>query len=212
MRVKRVIDISRKIYPGMAVWPGDRGFVIIDDCRIEQGAVSNVSSIEMGVHTGTHIDAPFHFINQGKDISSLNLLNFVGIVKVFELCVEKCVTRQGIEDLPINKGDAVFFKTLNSKRNDGIDFFEEYIYLDAKAAEFLVEKGIRTLGMDALSIDAFETSDYPAHRLFLSNDIGVIEGLELQNVQEGAYFFSCLPLNIPGVDGSPTRAVLMELE
>ena len=212
MRVKRVIDISRRIYPGMTVWPGDRGVAINQESQIDQGAVCNVTSIHMGMHTGTHVDAPYHFINDGKDLGSLDLLKFIGMVKVFELKVEKCITRQMVEALPIDKGDAVFFKTSNSRSIETQLFSEDYIYLDAEAAAYLVEKGIRTIGVDALSIDAFDTAEYLAHKLFLSKEIGIIEGLNLKDVKQGTYFFSCLPLNIPGVDGSPARAVLLEFE
>lgn len=210
MEIKRIIDVSRKIYPGMVVWPGDTGPDITRDELIRDGGVCNLSSIHMGMHTGTHVDAPLHFIDDAKDIANLDLSRFIGFVNVFELNVKKIITSDDIKDLPIESGDIVFLKTINSEFLDEEGFRKDYVYFDKSAAEQLIQKGVKTIGFDYFSIDGFGLGSHPVHQLILSHEIGVIEGLCLKEVKTGRYFFSCLPLNIPGVDGSPVRAVLME--
>ncbi|RCX21002.1 kynurenine formamidase [Anaerobacterium chartisolvens] len=217
MKIKKIIDVSRRIYPGMAVWPGDSPVEIEINSSIEKGDACNVSSIKMGLHTGTHIDAPFHFINGGKRISSLNLSHYIGTVKVFDLKVQGFIDKSSISPLPIFEGDTVFLKTRNSLLHQTEPFCKDFIYIEESAAAYLAEKKIKTLGVDYLSIDGYSSSGYlsdghPAHHLLLSNEIGIIEGLYLKDVQEGEYFFSCLPLSIEDADGSPVRAVLFETE
>jgi arylformamidase len=212
MKIKRVIDISRKIYPGMAVWPGDTGPDITREELIRNGGVCNLSSIHMGVHTGTHIDAPLHFIDEAKDVGNLDLSRFIGFVNVFELDVKKFITSEDIKDLPIKAGDIVFFKTLNSEIPEEEGFRKDYIYFDRSAAELLIQIGVKTVGFDYFSIDGYGLGCHPVHQLILSHEIGVIEGLYLKEVKAGTYFFSCLPLRISGVDGSPVRAVLLETD
>ena len=212
MRIKRIIDVSRRIKTGMTVWPGDDGVTIELNSSIKMGDPCNVSSMHMGLHTGTHIDAPRHFLDGMEDIASLDLSKYIGYVKVFELNVSECITADDIKELYIEEGDAVFFKTSNSDISNVEEFRKDYIYIDKSASEFLVEKGVKTVGIDYLSIDGYYTEGYLSHYTLLSRGIGVIEGLYLKEVEPGKYFFSCLPLNIEGVDGSPARAVLLELE
>jgi len=212
MKIKRIIDISKKIHPRMVTWPGDSGVSFKRNLQISNGDNCNVSSVNMGLHSGTHIDAPLHFIDKAKDISSLDLSRFLGFVKVFELASQKCITFDDIKDLQINEGDIVFFKTSNSQLPEGTAFYEDFIYIHSFAAEYLVEKKIKTLGVDYLSIDSYHAETAPAHKMLLSNNIGIIESLCLSAVDEGTYFFSCLPLCIEGADGSPARAVLIEFE
>ncbi|KNY29273.1 cyclase family protein [Pseudobacteroides cellulosolvens] len=212
MKIKRVIDISRKIETGMAVWPGDSGIKIHLNSSIRRGDPCNVSSIDMGLHTGTHIDAPLHFFDGMEDISKLDLSMFIGYVRVFELNVSECIAEDDIKDLHIEEGDAVFFKTSNSEIPLTEQFKKDYVYIGKSACEFLIGRGVKTVGIDYLSIDGYFTEDYLSHYTLLSNGIGVIEGLYLKGIKPGKYFFSCLPLNIDGADGSPARAVLLEME
>jgi arylformamidase len=212
MIIKSIIDISRKLYPEMMVFKGDNKLKINRGMSIKTGDIVNVSALEMSAHTGTHIDAPFHFFELGLDISSLDLSKFLTYAKVFELKVERCITDMDLSSLDIEEGDAVIFKTSNSYLSEEVPLSEKYIFLDISAAEYLVSKKIKTVGVDHLSIDATSSKDFPVHKLLLSNKIGVIEGLRLKEVKEGVYLLSALPLKLEGVDGSPTRAVLMEIE
>ncbi len=195
----------------MTVWPGDGGMEVTKDMLIKKGDICNLSSLSMGVHTGTHVDAPLHFIDEGKDIGHLDLSRFIGLVNIFELKSEKVITADDIEYLEIKSGDAVFFKTRNSLIPEEEPFNKDYVYFDITAAELLIKRGVKTVGVDYFSVDGFGLGEYPVHMLLLSHEIGVIEGLRLKDVGEGRYFFSCLPLKVEGVDGAPVRAVLLEI-
>lgn len=212
MKIKRIIDISVRIKPGMAVWPGDGGVNIHRKSSIKNGDVCNVTGIDMGLHTGTHIDAPLHFFDELQDIASLDLSLYIGYVNVFELDVMECITEEDIKGLDIKEDDVVFFKTCNSQIIGGEEFVKDYIYLDKSASDFLLKKRVKTVGIDYLSIDGYQSEGFHSHNILLSNGIGVIEGLCLKDVRPGRYFFSCLPLKIEGADGSPVRGVLLELE
>ena len=205
---EKITDISRPIYPGMTVWPKDENVKVIELSSIKKGSKYNLSAIKMGSHTGTHIDAPLHFIDEGNHIGGLDLSRFIGKAHVFEVHSKECVSKNDIIKFPIPENGIVLFKTLNS--NEPIDrpFNKKYIYLDISAAQYLVEKKVRTIGIDYLSIEKFNNPGFPVHNLLLSNDIGIIEGLYLKNVSEGSYFLSCLPLKIENVEGSPARAIL----
>lgn len=211
MKIKRIIDISRTLYPDMLVWPGDTKFKIKKNLSIKTDDIVNVSSLEMSVHTGTHIDAPLHFIDEGLDISSLDLTRFLSFAKVFELKVERCITGNDLIPLDIEEGDILLLKTANSYLPEEEVLSEKYIALDLSAAEYLIKKKVKTIGVDHLTVDSYNSKTFPVHNLLLSGNIGVIEGLRLKNVPEGVYLLSALPLKLAGADGSPTRAVLVEL-
>ncbi len=213
MKIKRIIDISRRIYTGMAVWPGDDEVRITRTKTMKSGGDYNLSSMSMGVHTGTHADAPVHFVNDGISMPSVDLSRFIGFVKVFKLNSEKYITADDLKGLPVNEGDIIFFRTSNSDLPESEEFYKDFVYLEVSAAEYLVQKKIKTIGIDYLSVGGYGVDSGPVvHRLLLSNSIGIIEGLCMKDVREGTYMFSGLPLCIEGGDGSPVRAVLMEIE
>jgi arylformamidase len=212
MKIKRILDISRSLYPQMMVWPGDTNLKITRGMSTKTGDIVNVSALELSAHTGTHIDAPFHFFDDGLDISSLDLTKFFCYVKVFELKVEKCITDKALMSLDIEEGDAIILKTSNSYLSEEEPLSEKYIYLDISAAEYLVTKKVKTVGVDHLTVDSLDSKDFPVHKLLLSNKIGIIEGLRLKAVNEGIYLLAALPLKLEGLDGSPIRAALAELE
>lgn len=212
MQIKRIIDISGTIKPGMALWPNDGGLKITRQSLISEGGQCNLSSISFGLHIGTHIDAPFHFYDEGKDIASLDLSRFIGFVKVFDLGNVNNICRSDIEKLGIEKGDTVFFKTSNSYIDTELPFTDNYIALDVSAAWYLSNTGVKCVGVDYLSIDEYNKGHHDVHMVLLSKEIGIIEGLNLRDVDPGTYFFSALPLKIENADGSPTRAVLIEFD
>lgn len=211
MKLKRIIDVSRRISSEMVIWPGDKKVVIERDCSISNGDCVNLSHIRMGLHTGTHVDAPLHIADGAQDIASVSVEYFFGFVKVFELDVEDYISKDDVKDLSIKNGDAVFFKTRNSYIEKD-EFNKDFIYLDTSAAEYLVAKGVKTVGVDYLSVESFASDDLSVHKLLLLNKIAVVEGLMLKDVREGEYIFSCLPLPVDRGDGSPVRAVLAEFE
>ncbi|HHW30284.1 MAG TPA: cyclase family protein [Clostridiaceae bacterium] len=205
---RNIIDISRSINQDTILWPGDTKVNLVRGLSVRKGDICNTSNITMSLHTGTHIDAPLHFFEGDRDVSSMDLSHFIGTVKIFELLSVSCITEDDVRGLFISEGDAVFFKTSNSNIPEDEPFRTDYVYMDENAAKFLVDKKIRTVGIDYLSIEKYETKDFPVHKIFLSNNIAIIEGLILKDVEPGQYLYCCMPLKIVGGEASPVRAVL----
>ncbi|MCX7748898.1 MAG: cyclase family protein [Clostridia bacterium] len=212
MKIKRILDVSRKIHPGMTVWPGDEGVEIRRLASMNNQDACNLSAIHMGAHSGTHIDAPFHFIPNGKTVESLDLSRFFGPVKVLDLThLEGCIKEEDLRLKDISSEELLLFKTKNSFLPEEDIFYKEYVYLHESAARFLIQKSVKTVGFDYLSVDKYKGGGHPVHELLLSKEIAIIEGLLLKEIEEGTYFLSCLPLKIEGIDGCPVRAVLAEI-
>ena len=208
--LKKVIDISREIYNGMLIWSGDPEVDIENFKSIDRGSSANVGAIYMGLHSGTHIDAPYHFINSGERLEDVELDRFFGIAKVFEITDKISIREEHLVSLDIKEGDRVLFRTSNSEKEEH-EFIEGYIYLDESAAKYLAKKMVASVGIDFLTIDGKGVLNHPAHSILLSSGIPIIEGIRLSGVAEGEYLLSALPLNIIGVEASPVRAVLFEI-
>lgn len=200
-------DISRTLFEGMAVWPGDPEFSRTQSLSMEEGAASNVSLIALGSHTGTHVDAPLHLIRTGTDVALLPLSHFVGPARVLDLVGRKCILPGHLEGIDWQGVRRVLFKTCDHPSPDRL-FDQNYTCLDQKAAEFLVGKGILLVGIDTPSVDPFDSTDLLAHKTLLSSGVVIVEGLALDLISPGDYWLACLPLKIAGSDGSPVRAVL----
>lgn len=208
----KTYDVSLLLKPGMPVWPGEPGFEISRIKSIEGGMGANVSAIRTGCHIGTHIDAPLHFIEGGKSVDQLPLDLFVGRVTVYFLPFQRWIDRETIVPLGIRKGQRVIFRTSNSSLwgQDG-GFRKEYVHITEDAARYLADIGVKTVGIDYLSIEAFGLDACPAHHILLGAGVGIIEGLDLREISEGEYDLCCLPLKIDGADGSPARVILREI-
>lgn len=203
----KIYDISRTLCGGMAVWPGDPEFSRRHTMRIAEGGSSNVSAIDLCVHTGTHVDAPLHIDDSGCDIDRVPLDRFIGPARVLAFPAAKSIRASDLSGLDWSGVERVLFKT----RSSGLPehhFDTDYVYLEADAAGFLVEKGIRLVGTDAPSVDDFAGADLPAHRVLLQHGIVILEGARLEQVPPGDYELVCFPLKIAGSDGSPVRAIL----
>jgi arylformamidase len=209
MEPKKLIDITRKIRTGITVWPGDDNVEIENKASIDRGDESNIHSIRTGLHTATHIDSPLHFIRNGASIDRIELVRFCGRCRVFDSTGKKYISADDISGLNIEKDDAVLFKTDNSRLTLEMPFECEFVYVDASAAEYLAEKGIKALGIDYLSIDKYRSPGHKAHHILLQKGIILIEGLDLSLADEGEYFITYFPLKIEGAEASPVRAVLM---
>ena len=208
MDTRKIIDITLPIENGMAIYPGNKPVEISSWHSIDRGDSSNLSSVCFGSHTGTHIDAPFHGSMDGKTLREISLSVFVGKCKVFDLSAcEKCVKKEDLENKNIEEGDRVLLKTQNSIR--GLtEFYDDYVFLDGDAAEYLASKGVVLVGIDSLSIKERGSKDNRPHSALLSKDIAIIEGLSLKNAPEGEYELLCLPLSLD-IDGAPARVVLI---
>lgn len=206
---RRVIDISVPNGPGQHVYPGDPVPRIDAVHRIRDGAVANVSLLTMGSHTGTHVDAPHHFIDDGPRLGDVALERMVGPALVVDCRGRRAVDASALAGAPIEDGDIVLCQTDNSARWRAPEFQRDFAYVTLDAAEHLVARGVRALGFDYLSIERFGSPDFPVHHRLLGAGVFVIEGLDLGAVDPGRYLLVCLPLKFPQLDGAPARAVLL---
>jgi len=203
----RYIDVSIEISNDTVWFPGDPKPTIEKTSDIDKGDQANVSKLSISSHCATHIDAPSHFIKDGTTIDKLDLDYFHGKVKVIE--VEKDVITSDILKMKdIKKGDRIFFKTKNSQMITKSVFQENYTFLSLDGAQFLVGKKVKVIGIDYLSIEEFNSNAYSVHKILLSNGIVIIEGINLNEVDEGEYEYFAFPLKIKDCDASPVRVVL----
>jgi arylformamidase len=208
-------DVTLTIEPDMPVWPGDDRVHLIRRQKLEEGESSNVSFLSLSVHTGTHIDAPFHFLGNGKTIDQISMDHLIGETQVVEISSGgRQIDVQLLNQSGVLQGvKRVLFKTDNSRIwEQGVkQFQEDFVALEENAAAWLVEKGIITVGIDYLSIAPF-TQSRPTHETLLNAGILIIEGLDLRDVDSGMWRMFCLPLKLSGSDGAPARVILTREE
>jgi arylformamidase len=203
------IDISVTLHDGMVHWPDNPPVVIQRQLDISKGDVANVSMLSMGSHTGTHMDAPLHFLADGKGLDEMELEATMGRARVIEISDPVAVGVSELEDQDIDAGDRILFKTRNSNRTwADLPFDEDFVYVSAGAATHLVERGVRLVGVDYLSVGGFKSDGVETHTELLEAGIWIIEGLDLSGVSAGEYEVICLPLKILRSDGAPARAIL----
>ncbi|MBI5097009.1 MAG: cyclase family protein [Nitrospirae bacterium] len=204
----RLFDITLPVSQGLPVWPGDPSVAVEPTARIANGAKANLSRIDMGSHTGTHIDAPFHFNDNGLTVDRLPLEFLIGRVSVIEIGEEKrAIDKALLESIGISNIERVLFKTGNSRRYRH-EFVMDFTALTPDGAEFLVKKGVKVVGIDYLSIERYGSKDHRVHHLLLDSGVIIIEGLYLKDVKPGDYELIALPLKLKGGDGAPARVVL----
>ncbi|MFC2038486.1 cyclase family protein [Chloroflexota bacterium] len=205
------IDVSISLEDGMVHWPGDPPVQIGRVKDMERGDAINLSAVSMGAHSGTHMDAPLHFIDKGNTIDRVPLEVVIGRVKVIEIKDLESIKPEEFTDSRINSGDRVLFKTVNSPQVwQQREFAEDFVFLSDSAADFLVEHSVLLVGIDYLSVGGYRHGGSYVHNKLLSNGIWIIEGLDLSNVSSGEYEMVCLPLKIKGAEGAPARVALRE--
>ncbi len=203
------IDISVALNPAVPHWPGNTPFDIAKDHDMANGDHDNVSRISMGVHTGTHIDAPLHFLAGGASIDTLPFRATVGRARVIEIENKETITVQELQTYDLEPGERLLFKTNNSSRNwPEQEFLTDFVYIPHEAAEFLAEKKVQTVGVDYLSVGGYKKDGAQTHAALLSAGIWVIEGLNLAGVAPGHYDLVCLPLRLEGAEAAPARAII----
>jgi len=197
----------------MAVWPGEPEVELYRLKKLEDGANANVTYMGFAVHTGTHVDAPRHFLQDESSVDTLPLDVMVGEVLVAELAdAVDHITAQEVKSLELQPGtERVLFKTRNSQYwVEGGDVFKpEFVGITEDGAQALVDLGVKLVGIDYLSIAPFKKSR-PTHLVMLKAKMVVIEGLDLLNVNAGKYTLFCLPLKLANADGAPARVILVE--
>jgi arylformamidase len=206
------IDISVPLRNGMVRWPGDTGFQAERVQQMAQGDTCNLSRVSMGMHTGTHIDAPLHFVRDGVGIDRMPIEAMIGPARVLQIDDDESIKSSALTQHAIRSGERLLFKTRNSTRAWQTDeFVTDYVHVSLDAARFLVERKVRTVGIDYLSVGGYERDGDEVHRTLLGAGIWLIEGLNLAAVAPGRYELVCLPLNYENGDGAPARAVLRPL-
>ncbi|WP_031498008.1 cyclase family protein [Bryobacter aggregatus] len=205
----RYWDISVALRDGMVCWPGDPLPRIEQVAAIDQGDVCNLTRLDMSAHTGTHMDAPRHFVPAGSAIDQQDLDALIGPARVVEIHHPNAIGRDELRQLHPQPGERLLFKTRNANTDwNSAVFNKDFIYLSDEGAQYLVACGVRTIGVDYLSIGGFHHDTVETHVTILSAGISVIEGLDLSAVEPGDYELICLPLKIAGADGAPARALL----
>lgn len=212
-----IYDISVAISAETPIYPGDPGVEVVAHASLERGDAANVTLLRLGAHTGTHVDAPAHFIRGARTVAELSLEALVGRALVVEVPPGvMTIDETHVETLVPAGAERVLFKTRNSGfwDEDGSTFREDFTHITPAAARVLAARGLRLVGIDYLSIERFKSDDFGAHVALLSRNVVVLEGLNLSDVPAGEYELSCLPLKIAGGagDGAPARAVLRTIE
>jgi arylformamidase len=207
------IDITVPLRQGIVAWPGDPDFHIrrcLD--RDQDGGDCTVSQLEMSAHTGTHMDAPFHFIADAATIEEMPLDATVGTARVIGIEDPCSIRAAELRHHGIQPGERILFRTANSSRAWNTEpFREDFVFIAKDAAEHLAERRIRSVGIDYLSVGGFWEDLVETHRILLGAGIWVMEGLNLSGVEPGGYELICLPLLLEGADGAPARAILKQL-
>jgi arylformamidase len=203
------IDISVPLQTGMVNWPGDPR-VSIDPLKdMERGGSSNARLIYMSTHTGTHMDAPRHMLRGGKSLDALPLEATIGPARVVGIRDRKSIQVAELLEHRIRRGERILFKTYGSARRwRKPEFDQDYVYITAGAARFLASRGVRTVGVDYLSVGGYKEGAHETHEILMEAGIWIIEGLDLSGVKPGRYDLVCLPLRIANGDGAPARAAL----
>ncbi|MDA7818348.1 cyclase family protein [Sulfurimonas sp.] len=205
-----IYDITLGISNSTITWPGNPKVNISKKNSIASGDICNVTNIDIGAHTGTHIDAPYHFVENGKKTESISIDNLIGVCYVLEVETKSLIELKHIENIDFTKYKKILFKTMNSQYLLQKEFNENFIALSLDAAEYLIDKGVHLIGIDYLSIESFY-SDGSVHKKLLGNNIVVLEGINLLEVSEGEYELICLPLKVIGSDGAPSRVILRSI-
>lgn len=205
---RRVWDVSVPNRPDMHFYPGDPTLEQTQVRAIKRGDAANLTHLSLGAHTGTHVDAPAHFIDGAPTLEQVPLDCMVGPAQVLDVRGRAAIDAAALAGHAIT-ADILLFRTDNSERWGKAGFQKDFVYLTRDAAELLVARGVKTVGWDYLSIEQFGSQTFEVHKLLLGRGILIIEGLDLRAIEPGSYQLACLPLKLEGVDGAPARAVLM---
>ena len=205
----KIYDITQIIQPGMLLWPGDQK---VEFNKVEYEGVTSLTQLNLSAHTGTHIDAPAHIIKGGRGVDELEIEQLTGLARVCHIPEVQCIDRALLSNINLDGVSRLLLKTHNSTLLGISSFNKDYISLNEDAAEYLVAKGIRFLALDYLSVDEFDSSIFPVHRVLLNAGVVIAEGVNLSDVPGGDYEMLCLPLKLKNCDGAPARIVLRTMK
>ncbi len=203
----RIHDVTVPLTPGMASYPGDPSFGLETVQRLGESPFA-LSRLALSTHTGTHVDAPAHFVPGGATVDQLPLEILMGKARVVEVLARERIQREDLESLDLRDDLRVLLKTRMSGQLHRSAYQQDHVYLSHDAAVYLVQAGLKLVGFDYLSIDRFGSTEFPAHQALLGRGVIVVEGLDLSEVEPGEYEMACLPLRVGSGDGAPARVVL----
>ncbi|HHT7238177.1 MULTISPECIES: arylformamidase [Bacillus cereus group] len=209
MKTSQWIDISQPLNNDIATWPGDTPFSYEVSWSKEDSGSVNVGKLTMSIHTGTHIDAPFHFDNDGKKVLDLDIHVYVGAARVIDVSGLESVGKKELESFNLEGVERLLLRT--SSHGKAQEFPEEIPYLRADIAHFLSSKGIRLIGVDVPSVDPLDDKELAAHHQLFKHGIHILENVVLDHVADGDYELIALPLALTDADGSPVRAVIRSI-
>ncbi len=206
------IDVTATIHSGMPHWPGDEDVAVERILDLERGDPYNLSRMVMGLHAGTHVDAPLHFIPGGAGVEEIAPRSLIGPARVLEIKGVSAITGVDLGSHSIKEGERILLKTDNSRRSwEEGPFREDYAALSLEGAQYLARKRVSLVGIDYLSIAPFGEEAADVHRALLEARVVILEGLVLSGVEPGDYELVCLPLKVARGDGAPARAMLRPL-
>lgn len=206
----KIYDISRELQNGMPVWPGDTSFQYEVSWSKEESGSVNVGRLELSTHTGTHVDAPFHFDDHGKRIIELDLNLYIGPARVIDMTNKESIGAADLKEIHLDGVERVLFRTLAWVNPS--EFPEKIPHLEPDLGQYLAEKGIRLIGVDVPSVDPIDSKELAAHHSLNENGIHILESVFLDEVEPGDYELIALPLPLVAGDGSPVRAILRPLQ
>ncbi len=208
----KLYDVTVPISNDLPVYPGDSAIQITRVMSLEKGDIARVSHLSFSTHIGTHIDPPYHFIQDGKPADELPLDIFIGPARVVDVGDVDSIDAALLASFDLDGVTRLLFKTRNSRFwSETSEFQKEFVYLETDGAELLARRGLRLVGIDYLSIEKFNFDKPTTHWTLLGAGVVVVEGLDLSGVPPGDYELICLPLKIKDGDGGPARVVLREL-
>jgi len=204
----RLIDVTVPLDENLPTYPHNTPFSIEPIKRMSRGDGSNLSTLHLGAHSGTHVDAPRHFFDAGPGAEALPLDLLIGRARVVEVRSRQGISAEDLAGFNLSEDLRLLIKTPNSRLWGSKEFHSDYVGVTESGARHLVDHGVKVVGVDYLSVEVFEAPGKPAHHVLLGAGTIVIEGLNLRDVDPGVYDMFCLPLRVVGCDGAPARVVL----
>jgi arylformamidase len=208
----KIFDISIPLNEKTPVWPGDANIKLITTASRTQGTDFHVSKFSIGAHNGTHIDAPYHFWEDGNKLQDINISHFVTKTLVIEYSGSDHISEEFLKKIDLKGIKSILLKTSNSKWINKSDepFHKDFIAIDSTAANWCVKNEIKLIGIDYFSIEQYDTDNHEVHKILLRNNVIILEAINLSDVPQGDYQLFCPPLKIAAPDGAPVRAILVK--
>lgn len=206
----KLYDVTHTLCSDTPVWPGDPSVKVESRSSIENGDACNLTSLVLGSHAGTHLDAPYHVFKNGKKLSEIDAELFIGDCLVIEILDKKEILLSDIDGLIPNGTKRLLIKTNNSKRNFYGEFYTDYASVDAQAVEYMLSMGVKLLGVDYLSLGVWGKTLATHETFFTRGGEVIVESLNLSDVPQGEYEMICLPMKLSCEDGAPVRCILKE--